>query len=135
MRSQAISGSRTFRRASAIVLASLTAAVIFVPSAIGVGKSQAAIACGGQNNDVQAEFDLSRPSDIWRVFPAMLRAPELEDDPAPAHVVVFGGDFLLDGLLAAPGKVPVVTDAVCVVQADGTVNLYDSVSKAGAKIP
>jgi hypothetical protein len=122
-------------RVAAVVTAVATAAAIFVPGVVGIAKSDAALACGGQGNDIETEFDIARPSDIWRVFPAMLRAPALEDDTEPAHVVVFRGDVNLDAMVRAPGNVPLVSDAVCVVQSDGTVNLYDSVSKAGAKLP
>jgi hypothetical protein len=122
-------------RLAAIVAAVATAAAIFVPAVVGIGKSDAALACGGQSNDIETEFNIARPGDIWRIFPAMLRAPELEADTEPAHVVVFRGAVNLDAMVRAPGAVPVVTDAVCVVQGDGTVNLYDSVSKAGATLP
>lgn len=122
-------------RVLAIVLACLTAGAIFVPIVSGTSKSEASIACGGQTNQIAAEFDMTHASDIWKVFPAMLRAPELEDDKSPAHVIVFGGEYQLAGMIAAAGEVPTVEDAVCVVQADGTVNLYDSVSKVGASLP
>jgi hypothetical protein len=122
-------------RAAAVALACLTAAAVIAPSVFGAPPSKEALACGGTRNKVLAEFDISRPSDIFRVFPAMLKSPELMDDPAPAHVVVFAGDFDLNGMISGPGNVPLVQDAVCVVQADGTVNLYDGVSRAGMNLP
>lgn len=122
-------------RISAIAAASLTAAIIFVPMVTGAGKSAASISCGGEKNAVEAEFVIDRPSDIWKVFPAMLRAPELEEDTEPARVVVFKDGYDLNSMMSAPGKIPPVNGVVCVVQADGTVNLYDSVSAAGAKYP
>jgi hypothetical protein len=122
-------------RLAAVVLASLTALVIFVPLVTGDARSVMATTCGGTTNPVQQEFDIAQAKDIWKVFPAMMEAPELASDSRPAHVVVYAGNFDLKGLIAAPGKIPVVSDAVCVVQADGTPNLYENVSKAGAKLP
>ena len=118
-----------------MVLASLTALVIFVPFVTGNARSEMATTCGGTANPVQQEFDIAHAKDIWKVFPAMMEAPELSGDNGPAHVVVYSGNFDLKGLIAAPGKMPIVTDAVCVVQADGTPNLYENVSKAGARLP
>lgn len=126
---------RTLVRGSAIALACLTATLIFVPMVTGAGMSAAAISCGGTKNTVEREFDVARPSDIWKVFPAMLRAPELEADTSPAHVVVFSGDFDLSGGVGAPGTKPLVQFAVCVVLTDGTPTLYDGVSRAGSNIP
>jgi hypothetical protein len=132
LKTRAVTGAIRF---SAMVLAALTAAAVFVPAVIGIDKSDAALACGGRANTIQAEFNIARPSAIWRVFPAMLRAPELEEDSQPAHVVVFAGEVNLEGMIRVPGPIPKVKDAVCIIMSDGTVNFYDSVSKAGAKLP
>ncbi len=124
-------------RVLGIVLASATAIVLMTAFAVGAGRSKEASACGGQKNQIQAEFDIPRAQDVWTVFPAMLRAPELEEDASPAHVVVFRGEFDLNGMVAiqAEDQVPTLQGVICVVQSDGAVNLYDSVSMAGAKIP
>ena len=120
----------------AIALAAITAAALFAPFASGAAKSKAFQACGGDRNQVQDDFMIDRPSDIWKVFPAMLKAPELEDDPNPAEVVVFSGNVNLSGMVAAGNdQVPMVDEAVCIVQSDGTVNMYDNVSRAGYKRP
>ncbi len=120
-------------RLAAVVAASVTAAIVLAPGAIGTPLSASAVACGGTHNTVQTEFDMAHGSDIWRAFPAMLRAPELENETGPAHVVVFKGNVDLSGMLAGPkANVPLVTDAVCVVLGDGTVYFYDSVSRAGS---
>lgn len=119
----------------AIGLACLTAAVLLVPGALGSAKSAESIACGGQRNAVDREFDIARPSEIWQHFPAMLKAPELEADTNLAHVVVFRGDFSLDGLMAGSENGNTVSDVICIVQSDGTVNVYDNVSRAGESVP
>ena len=121
-------------RVAALAAAGVTAAAVLAPGAIGKGISDQAVACGGTKNAVQAEFDLDHATDIWRAFPAMLRAPELENETAAAHVVVFKGDVDLKGMvLGGSMNVPLVTDAVCVVLSDGTVYFYDGVSRAGSK--
>lgn len=122
-------------RLGAVAAASATAALIFVPMVVGAPKSKAFVACGGERNVVRAEFAIDAAQDIWQVFPAMLQAPELKDDTEPATVVVFKDGFDISGMVAAPGKIPELDGVVCVVQADGTVNLYDGVSFAGAKLP
>lgn len=126
---------RASERVSPVLLAAITASLVFVPIVSGTGLSKEAKLCGGEKNTVLTEFDLHQANAIWSVFPAMLRAPELEDDTSPAHVVVFDGNVDLTGLIAAPGAVAPVADAVCVVQSDGVVNMYDNVSKNGAKYP
>ncbi len=65
----------------------------------------------------------------------MLKAPELEADTNLAHVVVFRGDFSLDGLMAGSENGNTVSDVICIVQSDGTVNVYDNVSRAGESVP
>ncbi len=122
-------------RLSATLLAALTATAVFVPVAIGIDKTDTALACGGRANKIEAEFNIARPSHIWRVFPAMLRAPELEGDTQPAHVVVFKGEVNLEGMIRVPGPIPKVKDAICIISSDGTVDFYDNVSRAGAKLP
>lgn len=120
----------------AVALAAMTAAVLTAPFVTGATKDPAVGLCGGDRNSVEAVFKIDRPSDIWTVFPAMLKAPELEEDPNPATVVVFSGSVDLSGMVAGAGaQVPEVADAVCIVQSDGTPNFYDGVSRSGYKRP
>jgi hypothetical protein len=127
-------GSRLVLHGSALLGACVTVAAIFVPSALGGGLSSEAIACGGTSDTVQAEFTLDQGKNLWREFPAMLRAPELEDLATPVHVVVFQGDVDLSGLIAGPpGANPVVSNSICVVLANGETYFYDNVSRVGSR--
>lgn len=120
-----------------------------VPVVLGVGLGVALIApsvgaavaatpaqrCGGSYNAIQAQFDIAHASDIWQKFPALGITPELQSDLSPAHVVVFQGTFdasamVLPNADGAPS--PVLTEVICVVQSDGTVNLYSNVSRQGS---
>jgi hypothetical protein len=136
MKTIRIAPRAAFLHLLAIALAAITAMAIFAPFVSGVAKSKGFIACGGDRNQVEDDFIIARPSDIWKVFPAMLKSPELEADPNPAEVVVFAGDVDLSGMVAAGAEpVPTVSDVVCIVHADGTVDLYDNVSRAGYNPP
>lgn len=128
--------SSLLRDGIAVLAASLTVVLIVVPRVVGTGISDSAVSCGGGRNAVQAEFDLAHAKDMWQVFPAMLRAPELESSNLSAHVVVFSGDVDLSGMIANGAATDAkVQDAVCVVLEDGTHYFYDGVSRAGARIP
>lgn len=119
---------------SAILAACLVAGLLLAPSMVGKAISDEAIACGGTRNTVESEFDLDAATDIWREFPAMLRAPELEADPGPVHVVVFKGNVDLSGMIAGrPEAVPPVSEAICVTTSGGEVYFYDGVSRAGSR--
>jgi hypothetical protein len=121
-----------------LLLACITVLALIAPMAAAAMLSPQARACAGYNGLPAAEFDVPEARSIWSVFPAMLRAPELENDVRPAHVVVFEGVFDLAGLVAGqPGSTgpTTVTGVVCVVQADGTLNLYTKVSRAGFAAP
>lgn len=125
---------RVFLHGTAMLAACIVAAMILAPGIVGKDISPQAIACGGTRNTVQTELDLEQGSDIWREFPAMLRAPELEGDTGPVHLVVFKGDVDISGMLAGrPADVPPVADAICVVLGDGTLYFYDGVSRSGSK--
>ncbi len=118
---------------AAIAAACLVAVLVFASEILGGGISAQAVACGGTRNAVEAEVDLERGSDIWRVFPAMLRAPELEQETGPVHVVVFKGKVDISKMLVGrPSNVPPVADAICVTTGSGEVFFYDSVSRAGS---
>lgn len=125
--------SRMIIHGSAILAACLVAGLVLAPGLLGKAISPEAIACGGSRNTVQAEFDLDRASDIWREFPAMLRAPELEVAKGSVHVVVFKGTVDLSGMIAGGATDDAVANAICVVTSDGDINFYDGVSRAGSK--
>ena len=139
MSGAATRASRAFlREVVPLVLACLTVMIVIAPMAAAAMVSPQARACAGYNGLPAAEFDIPAARSVWTVFPAMLRAPELENDLRPAHVVVFEGVFDLAGLVAAqPGTSgqAAATGVVCVVQADGTLNLYTKVSRAGYAAP
>ncbi len=123
-----------------LVLAATAALAIAATSigagiAISGGLSDEARSCGAEGNTILEEFEVDAAKDLWKHLPKMLRAPELETDSRPAHVIVFGGDFDTKGLdLAAPGGKPASFQGVlCVIQADGTVNVYTDVALAGSR--
>ena len=103
--------------------------------ASGAAKSAALVACGGDRNAVESQFEIAHAKDIWSVFPAMLKAPELASDDSPAQVIVFSGAVDLSGMIAGGRAVPPVDDVICVVQSDGTPNMYDGVSRSGYRQP
>jgi len=95
--------------------------------------------CGaGPDDTVAAEFSIPSASGVWKQFPAMLRAPELEMDDRPASVVRFSGDYTPDGPvtgnpMSGSTRPASLAGALCVIQADGTVNLYHDVSRNGSR--
>jgi hypothetical protein len=127
-----------FRDLSPIVAGVLVGIAAVVPVASAVGLTDQALLCGGTGNKIASEFDIGAAKDFWQIFPAALRAPELEEDAKPAHVIVFEGTVDLDaGNIVVVGNAakessPVLHDVVCVTQSDGTVNIYSNVSRAGS---
>ncbi|MES2211393.1 MAG: hypothetical protein V4515_14615 [Chloroflexota bacterium] len=121
-------------RLLAAVLALGTAVALFGPVAASSAMSPEARACGGSNTNVQGEFDLKAGKEIWTVFPAMMRAPELEDSDIPIHVVVFEGGFDLVGMVIGDGSKPAPTaaDVICVIPEGGRPRIYGYVSRAGS---
>lgn len=121
------------RELGAVTLGVLLGLAVIAPIATAARLSDQAKACGAEGNQVQGEFDLKAASDVWQRFPALGITPELETDSRPAHVVVFRGDFNPAGLQAGAGQPPDrLSRVICVVQDDGTVNLYFDVSRAGS---
>jgi hypothetical protein len=116
-----------------VVLGVALGLAAIVPIASASGLSDQARICGAQGNIIQAEFDLPTAKSIWTRFPALGLTPELASDSRPAHVVVFKGAFdpsdLRFGRAGAPDRLERV---VCVIQADGVVNLYTDVSRTGS---
>lgn len=121
-------------RMFAAVLALGSAVALFGPVAASSGLSPEARACAGTNIDVRGEFDLEAGKEIWTVFPAMLRAPELEESSTPIHVVVFQGRFDLVGMVLGDGSgpIPTVEDVICVIPEGGRPRIYGFVSRAGS---
>ena len=124
-----------------VIAGVLMGGMLIGPFAIAAQQSAEARNCGAtDDNKVQAEFDVQAAKEIWTRFPAMLQAPELEVDDRPAHVVVFAGDYDARGMMTGN---PLAVDpsnalahqreVVCVVQSDGTVNVYTDVSRRGSE--
>lgn len=107
--------------------------LVLVPAASSATKPSAeALACGAEGNSVQGEFDLDHARGVWRHFPALGITPELEGDNRPAHVVVFKGQFDPRGMAFGTDQTPpMMSRVLCVVQQDGTINLYYDVSRTG----
>ncbi len=99
--------------------------------------SAAVAQCGGSLNDVAAELDLPNGRGFWQMFPSARRAPELESDTNPIHVVVFRGSFNTGDLAmgGAPGfeQPKELDDVVCVIRHDGSMDLYFNVSRVGSQ--
>ena len=112
----------------------LVGLLLVAPGVLAKSMSPEARLCGAERNTIQAEFDLDHAKGIFRVFPAMGRTPELETDGRTAHVVVFRGDFDPSGMqFMSEKRPPHFQRVVCVVQADGVMNLYFDVSRNGSK--
>jgi hypothetical protein len=82
---------------------------------------------------------MPRAADFWSYYPAAGRAPELEEDMAPAFVVEFDDGFdppPRRGLPDAAGQArPKLNGVVCVVPRSGFPHLYYDISFEGAKRP
>lgn len=75
--------------------------------------------------------EVARAASIRDRLPSMGFSPELWSDARPAFVVLFKDGFVPPPM-AGIGEPPGMLDrAVCVVQGDGTVNLYSNVSREG----
>ena len=84
--------------------------------------------CPGYSaSNVRAEFAIPKASSYRNFLPKMGRTPELDADSSPAYLVIFRGTV-------STGR-GLVEDAVCVVQSDGTANLYGGVSRVGILLP
>jgi hypothetical protein len=93
--------------------------------------------CGADvsGNRVRASFELASPADIWKVLPAMGKAPELLEDEGPAFVVIFDGDYRAGWVGGATLNEQTVQNAVCVVTSSGSTNIYYDVSQQGINLP
>jgi len=125
---------RTRSIAALLAVAGVTAAGTGAVIAGADRTSPEAHRCGADRNAVVAEFSIDAARDLWDYLPAMLRAPELEQDDRSAHVVIFAGEFDPSDVPMVPtGQASQLNEVVCVIQADGTLNLYSSVSRANSK--
>jgi hypothetical protein len=93
--------------------------------------------CGSEipGNTVAAEFTIPEASHIWDNLPLLGITPELARDDRPAYVVLFDGDYhtLMVGV---PGlEPPSLQNVVCVITADGEINIYSNVSRVGFRAP
>lgn len=117
-----------------VLLALLTVPVALVSAD---GMTEAESCGGGQEKNVPLEaFSLPAAKDIWLEFPAMGRAPEIENDTSPARVIVFrdGYDPAAVGMAGNQGARPTqLGTVVCIIQADGTRIVYTNMSKAGSR--
>lgn len=120
------------------VITGSLAALLTIPLYVATADSDEAFRkCGGndRSNVAMADFTIAAARDIWLEFPAMLRAPELEDVAAPARVIVFKPGFnLAEVAVLGFGSPPTDVDtAICVIQEDGSSRLYTNVSKQGSQ--
>ena len=116
-----------------IVVGVVVGLLALVPVSTAAIVSDAAKACGADGNKVQAERELEAARDVWQILPGLGISPELEVDDRPAKLIVFEGPYDPSGIHFVGADVPQRLDRViCVIQADGTVNLYTDVSRDGS---
>lgn len=137
MRNSAISRvASMIRRSAPIVAGVLTAMAIALPATVGVDDELGAVCGTGGTNRERVRLQVEDVKTIWRILPAMGRAPELEEG-GPADIIVFDGEFDPSRLAAAgnpDGSVPdKLTSVVCVRLADGTPFVYHGVDLSGAE--
>ena len=120
------------------IVAAGSALLLLASGVLAVGRPDERVrACGGADgvNAHRVAFEISQASDVWKYISVMGRAPELELDPAPAYVVVFGDGYIPRNV-SGNGRRPAILDGVvCVVQADGRLNLYFDVDLNGLQAP
>lgn len=105
---------------------------VLAPVATATRMSDEVRQCGGESNTIEADIQLDAARDVWKILPALGKSPELEVDDRPARLIVFSGEFDSSAIGFAT-KVPArLSQVICVVQADGTVNLYVNVARNGS---
>jgi hypothetical protein len=98
-------------------------------------------ACGATaTNLVETTFDIPAANRIWEFVPGLQETPELENDSRPAFVVLFAGEFTTPfGGQPVQGEAErgpkTYRDVTCIVQADGTINVYADVPREGLVLP
>lgn len=98
-------------------------------------------ACGASgSNAVDVTFSIPAANRIWDFVPGLQESPELNRDDLPAFVVLFEGTYrspfggtIKEGVAERVQKT--YENVICVVQADGTINLYADVSRVGLALP
>lgn len=122
-----------------IVAGVLLGLAILAPAAMAGRLSEDAKRCGGETNTIEADIQLAAARDVWKVLPALGISPELETDNRPAHLIIFKGEYKkgeykISGIwLGRPGAAPNrLSQVVCVIQEDGTLNLYVNVARDGS---
>jgi hypothetical protein len=118
-----------------LLVALVVAALVAQPIAAASAK---ATQCGASGrNSVSSQFAIPAASRIFDYFPNMGKSPELSADDQPAYVVVFNNPYVAP-VRVAQGRAATLAaqqDVICVLQADGTVNVYADVSRVGFKGP
>lgn len=84
-------------------------------------------------NTVETYFELDDASQVWDYVPAFKGAPELLEDPGPALVVLFSGEYT-GGWRGANGG-PAKAQQVMCVATPNHVNVYLDVSRSGFRKP
>jgi len=124
-----------------LVLALALGAIAVGAAFVSAQRADARLAaCGaGGPNTVDVTFDIPAANRIWDFVPGLQETPELENDSAPAFVVLFSGNFTspFGGTFQGGGERAPRTyqNVMCVVQADGTVNLYADIPREGMTLP
>ena len=122
----------TLRGVAPIAAGVLLGLAILAPAAMAARISEDARRCGGEANTIEADIELAAGRDIWKLLPKLGISPELEND-RPVHLIIFRGEYRLSGAaLARPGAPDHLDQVICVIQEDGTLILYDSVSRDGS---
>ena len=118
-----------------IVAGVLLGLAILAPAAMAGRLSEDAKRCGGETNTIEADIQLAAARDVWKVLPALGISPELETDNRPAHLIIFKGEYKISGILLGRPGFPNpnrLSQVVCVIQEDGTKNLYVNVARDGS---
>lgn len=115
----------------AIALACGAAGCTSLPSSTAAPSASDAVSgrtCPGYDPaNVLAEFPMPHASSYREYLPKMGISPELDNDSEPAYMVIFNGPVATYS--------GVESNVVCVVQHDGTANLYADVSRDGMTLP
>jgi hypothetical protein len=107
--------------------------LVLAPVAQAAKLSDEARRCGAEGNSVEADVVLPAARDIWKVLPALGITPELESDDQPARLIVFKDPYDPSGIqFVGDGAPKQLSQVICVIQDDGTLNLYLNVSRDGS---
>lgn len=128
------------RRSLLLLAITTVASAVIVASALAVTRDPRLDACavGLLRIEVQSAFEMPRPGDYREAIPRMGLSPELDDLPGPALVVVYrdgypGPYWGRPGRDSAGRRPEPGTHDICIVAANGEVNVYGNVDLAGLK--